>query len=140
MRTLARIIWVPLAFLVAALATAFMLFTLGSERITQAMAGRGLPEDTLPAMIELAGEAVRLASALTIVPALVVIVVGEVARIRGWLYYVLGAGAALVAVPLVAKLGQAGPLTLPAVPVMQVFATAGFVGGFVYWLLAGRNA
>jgi hypothetical protein len=24
--------------------------------------------------------------------------------------------------------------------VWQVFATAGFVGGWVYWLLAGRNA
>lgn len=140
MRTLGRLIWVPLSFLIAVAATAFMLVSLGSERITQALAGRGLPEDSLPAMLELAMEAGRLVSALTIAPAVLVIVIGEVARIRGWLYYVLGTGAALVAVPLLAKLGQAGPLALPAVPVMQVFATAGFVGGFVYWLLAGRSA
>jgi hypothetical protein len=29
---------------------------------------------------------------------------------------------------------------LPDPIVWQVFATAGFAGGFVYWLIAGRNA
>ena len=32
---------------------------------------------------------------------------------------------------------------LPAIPAgqyMTIFAAAGFVGGFAYWLLAGRNA
>ena len=31
-------------------------------------------------------------------------------------------------------------VALPAHQYMTIFAAAGFVGGFVYWLLAGRNA
>lgn len=140
MRTLGRIVWVPIAFVVAVAAAAFMLLSLGSERLTQAIKGDGLPEDTLKAMLELAGQAVHLASAMSIVPALLLVVVGEVARIKSWLYYVVGAGAALAAVPVLARIGSASTFALPAVPVLQVFATAGFVGGFIYWLLAGRNA
>jgi hypothetical protein len=66
--------------------------------------------------------------------------VGEVGRIRSSLYYVIGGGVALATVPLMARLGQ--PLTvLDLSPVVwQVLATAGFAGGFVYWLIAGRNA
>jgi hypothetical protein len=33
--------------------------------------------------------------------------------------------------------------SLPAIPsgqYMTIFATAGFVGGFIYWLFAGRGA
>ena len=63
------------------------------------------------------------------------------------MYYVLAGGAALLAVPLLA--GAPGEfavapadlmVALPAGQYMTIFAAAGFVGGFVYWLLAGRNA
>ena len=37
-------------------------------------------------------------------------------------------------------IGQGGAIASPEALVWQVFATAGFAGGFVYWLLAGRNA
>jgi hypothetical protein len=43
-------------------------------------------------------------------------------------------------VPFLARIGQGSAVTLPAASVWQVFATAGFAGGFVYWLIAGRNA
>jgi hypothetical protein len=39
-----------------------------------------------------------------------------------------------------ARIGQTDSLGLPAAAVWQVFATAGFIGGLVYWLLAGRRA
>jgi hypothetical protein len=55
------------------------------------------------------------------------------------MYYVLGGGLAMAAVPMLTRLGQSSPLETSAV-VYQVFAVAGFAGGFVYWLLAGRGA
>ena len=47
---------------------------------------------------------------------------------------------ALAAVPLLARVQQSGGFGMPEHAVWQVFATAGFAGGFVYWLIAGRNA
>jgi hypothetical protein len=45
-----------------------------------------------------------------------------------------------VAIPVLAS-SRSGELPpLPAGQYMTIFAAAGFVGGFVYWLLAGRNA
>jgi hypothetical protein len=35
---------------------------------------------------------------------------------------------------------ESGNVVIPETTVWQVFATAGFAGGFVYWLIAGRNA
>ena len=46
--------------------------------------------------------AVTVVPALTIVPALVAVVIGEALHIRSWMYYVLAGGAALLAVPLLA--------------------------------------
>ena len=104
------------------------------------MTGRGQEEVPLGAVIDLVGLAVRLASVTTLLPALLLVIVGEVGRIRSALYYVVGGGVALAVVPLLTRIGQ--PMTvLELSPVVwQVMATAGFAGGFVYWLLAGRNA
>ena len=140
MRALGRVLWLPIAFLLSAAVTVFVIFSLGQERIVQAVAGRGPDEVTLGAGFDLLRLGVALASAQTLVPALLLIIIGEVARIRGALYYVVGGGAALAVVPLLARIGQ--PLTvLDLSPVVwQVLATAGFAGGFAYWLIAGRNA
>jgi hypothetical protein len=81
-----------------------------------------------------------LTSGLTVLPALLLVIVGEVARIRSALYYVIGAGVALAAMPLVLRMGQSEPAGLLSAVALQVFATAGFAGGFVYWLIAGRRA
>lgn len=135
---LKRLIIVPIGFLVAVIVAIVVGVTLGTERITHAMAGRG---DT--SIREIAGlfqESLVLFSALTIVPAVLVIIVGEVARIRTVYYYVLGGGASLAAVPLIARLGELGTTSLPGTAVWQVFATAGFMGGLVYWMIAGRSA
>lgn len=80
-----------------------------------------------------------VAPAMTALPAFVAAVTGEVLRLRSWIYYVLSGGAALAAIPLLAGASLDDP-TIPAGEYMTIFATAGFAGGFVYWLLAGARA
>jgi hypothetical protein len=140
MRAIGRILWLPFAFLLAALVTIYVIFSLGQERIVQSITGRGPDEVTFNAGFDLVRLAFTFASVQTLLPALLLVIVGEVARIRSALFYVIGGGATLAVVPLMARIGQ--PLTvLDLSPVVwQVLATAGFSGGFVYWLLAGRNA
>jgi hypothetical protein len=135
---LKRILVVPLGFVLGTITAAVVLFTLGSERITHAIAGKG--DASIQDAIKLVEGTVLLASALTIVPAVLVVIVGEVARIRTVYYYVLGGGAALAAAPLIAQYGDIGSAVLSGTAVWQVFATAGFMGGFVYWMVAGRSA
>ena len=143
--TLGRLIWVPIAFVLSALGTAFFLAMIAKERVVEALAGRGPDETSLLAIFELLRQGQLLLSGVTIIPAVIVVIVGEVARIRSVLYYIVGGGLALAAVPLLARYGQAASgagisALLPPTLVWQVFATAGFLGGWVYWVLAGRNA
>ena len=139
-RALGRVIMVPLAFILAALTTLFVIFSLGQERVVQAMTGRGPDEATIGAAFDLLGLALALVSIQTLLPALLLVIVGEVARIRGAMYYVIGGGVALALVPMLTRLGDPSAVLGLAPAVWQVLATAGFAGGFVYWLLAGRNA
>lgn len=140
LRALWRVIVLPVAFVLAAVVTLYVIISLGQERIVQAATGRGPDEATIGAGLDLLALAMRLASIYTLVPAVLLVIVGEVARIRSALYYVIGGGVALAIVPLLTRMSQ--PMTvLELSPVVwQVLATAGFAGGFVYWLLAGRNA
>jgi hypothetical protein len=140
LRALGRVILLPIAFVLAAAASLYVIFSLGQERVVQAIAGRG--PDTVPvdAIMDVIGFAMRLASVYTIVPALLLVIVGEVARIRNSLYYIIGGGVALAIVPLLTRLGQPATVLDLSPTVWQVLATAGFTGGFVYWLLAGRRA
>jgi hypothetical protein len=139
-RTIGRVLWVPIAFILAALATLFVIVSLGQERIVQAVSGRGPDDATMSAGFDLLRMGYAMLSVQTLLPALLLVIVGEVARIRGALYYVAGGGAALAVVPLLARLDQINTAFQLAPAVWQVLATAGFAGGFVYWLLAGRNA
>jgi len=143
-RVIGRLLLVPLGFLIAGGVAAFVLFTLGAERLVQElhverMGDAGGIEDlyNLWQQLALIG---GLASALTIVPGLIVVIVGEVANIRSAIFYVLGGGAALVSVPLLSQVSGADGVTLPTATILQVFATAGFASGLVYWLIAGRTA
>jgi len=81
-----------------------------------------------------------VAPALTAIPAFIAVVVGEVLRLRSWVYYVLAGGASLAAIPLLAGASVNGAAGLPAGEYMTIFATAGFAGGFIYWLMAGARA
>lgn len=139
-RTLGRLLLIPIAILIAGAIGGLVLVTLGLERITQATQGRWQDGDTIGGLYELVVQGHLLVSGLTLIPALAIVIIGEVARIRSMLYYVLGGGLALVAVPLLARYGDAGAISSMPIVVWQVFATAGFAGGWIYWLIAGRNA
>jgi hypothetical protein len=140
LRALGRIILLPVAFVLAAVAALLVIFSLGQERVVQALAARGGEEVPIAAVVDLIGLAVRLASVYALVPALLLIIVGEAGRIRSALYYIVGGGAALAVVPLLTRIAQPMTALELAPAVWQVLATAGFAGGLVYWLLAGRNA
>lgn len=139
-RTIGRIIVVAFAFFLATMAAGFVLFTLGLERVTGELHRLGPDGDTVTASLSMLDQGLALVASVSIIPALLVIFVGEIVRVRSVIYYVAGGGAALAAVPLLARVQQSGAFAMPEHTVWQVFATAGFAGGLVYWLIAGRNA
>lgn len=138
--TLGRMIVVPIAFVIAALVAVAVLLSLGYERIVQATTVTA-EFAYIEVIIDLLQHGALIAPAVTILPALALVIVGEVARIRSGLYYVAAGGMAVTAIPVLARFGQqatssgSGSLAL-----WHVFATAGFAGGLVYWLIAGRRA
>jgi hypothetical protein len=138
--TLGRVVWVAVAFLISAAISAVVLVTLGQEHVIRALHATRTEEDALAQVFGFLGEALILTTSLTVLPALLLVIVGEVARIRAALYYIIGGGLALVLMPLAFRLGQSEPLAMPSTVLLQVLATAGFAGGFVYWLIAGRRA
>ncbi|MEL6374526.1 MAG: hypothetical protein AAFR04_11225 [Pseudomonadota bacterium] len=138
MHALGRLIMVPLGMVLAAFATLFVLTTLGLERATQAAQSEDWITTWFTTGIDTFLQGQFLASPVTLVPALALVAVGEVGRIRSALYYVFGGGVALMAVPFLVRLGENHSFATSAV--WQVFATAGFAGGLVYWLIAGRRA
>lgn len=141
MRVVGRILWIPFAMLAAALSTVAVIVVLGQERIVQAMAGREPDQVVVSAAFDILGLLVALTSVQTLLPPLLLVIVGEVARLRSALYYVVGGGLSIAVIPLVARLADPMQFMVGLSPVVwQVLATAGFAGGLVYWVLAGRNA
>jgi hypothetical protein len=140
-KTTGRIlIVIPFALLLATAAALFVLVTLGLERVTAYLHVNPVGNEDVETVFAMLNQGFVLLAGMTIVPALLVVIVGEVARIRALAYYVVGGGIALAAAPLLARLGQTGAIASSEALVWQVFATAGFAAGFVYWLIAGRNA
>jgi hypothetical protein len=142
LRALTRLVLVPLGLALGAAVAAFVLVTLGLERLTQAAGKRGGID-----WFEWGREAFDLVrhgrgatGIAALLPALLAIVAAEIGRIRSWLYYMLAGGASLAAIPFMAHLGRSGWPTVLDSGVWQVFATAGFAGGLVYWAVAGRKA
>jgi hypothetical protein len=137
--TIGRLIMVPLAFLLAMLAASAVLLSLGLERVTVAMTSND-GEEVVGTVFGVLKYGWILSSGITLLPACLIILAGEIARVRSVLYYVVGGGIALVAIPLMARLGPQAGGNGASIFSWQVFATAGFVGGLVYWLIAGRRA
>lgn len=82
-------------------------------------------------------------------PAALAIGIGELAGLRGWLYYALAGGAISVIVIAALQTGivseeigvSPAPSGQPAFPGTTVAVTAAsMLAGIVYWLVAGRNA
>jgi hypothetical protein len=136
-RVIGRLIVVPVGFVLALIAAGTVLVTLGLERVTHSLHRNPVDGEQ---MLGVALYAFDIAAAASIIPAIVVVIVGEVARIRSALYYIVGGGLALLALPLLARSGSLDRSWAQFGPIWQVCATAGFVGGLVYWLVAGRRA
>jgi hypothetical protein len=87
--------------------------------------------------------ATSFVGAVAFLPALLVIVIAEAARMRSFIYY--GVGGALVG--LASYFGSNISVRLenttdvaPVGNALQLVAAAGIIGGLAYWLIAGRNA
>ena len=142
-RTVFRVLWATTAFIVAASLALCALFVLGAIWVGDELRAAA-PHDPMLrqkgaaqvfGIVLFAG---TVMPALTVLPAAIAAIVGEALRLRSWMYYVPSGGAALAVIPVLAS-----PEAMPALPTgqyMAIFAAAGFVGGFVYWLLAGRSA
>ena len=140
-RALGRLLLVPLALLLGVLAAAAVLVTLGLEVTTHALSAG--PDDSarLDILMDLGFNALTIAAASSILPALLLAIVGEIARVRSALYYVAAGGISLALLPLVTRLGMDhGSIADVPTQAWTVLATAGFAGGLVYWLIAGRTA
>lgn len=140
LRTLGRLILVPIALLFGAGTAAVVAIFLGLQKITVAMAGKEGGAQTVAAYWDIVIQGGALIAAVTLLPALIVVIVGEVARIRSWLYYMLGGGLSLGLLPLLAQTQISDLSSMPPAALWQVLATAGFAGGLVYWVIAGRTA
>ena len=80
--TLWRLVLVPLAFVLAALVGGLVLVMVGQERIVQGMAARPDAEVTLGGAFDLMRMARTLFSVETLLPPLLLVVIGEIGRIR----------------------------------------------------------
>lgn len=145
LRYVGRVVWVVVAFAVASIVALAVLFALGAMWVGDELRAAAPPHDpifshggaTVFGIVLFAG---TVAPALTALPALIAVVAGEVMRVRSWIYYVFAGGAAVAAIPLLAGASSTGLPEIPAGEYMSIFATAGFAGGFIYWLLAGARA
>ena len=87
--------------------------------------------------------ATSFVGAVALLPALLLIVIAEAARIRTFLYY--GIGGALIALAgffgsdISSRLENTTDIS-PVGHGLQLAAAAGIIGGLVYWLIAGRSA
>jgi hypothetical protein len=144
LKTIFRMLWVTIALMLAVGAALAILFALGAMWVGDELRAAAPHDpvlqhgaDRIFGIVLFVG---TVTPALTILPALAAVIAGEVLRIRSWMYYVLAGGASLVAIPLLTSPRVEDIQALPASPYMPIFAAAGFIGGFVYWLLAGARA
>jgi hypothetical protein len=135
-----RVAGVFFAFVFAVLTAIVTLFWVGGQWTTRRFQSEITPDDPFYGFSEVFGAvswALETAPLLTIAPAVLAIIIGEVLKIRSLLYYVAAGGAAAAIMPFL----PANELTQPlSAQYIAILATAGFAAGLVYWVIAGRNA
>lgn len=140
-RALGRLFMIPLGLLLGVITATAVLVTLGLEITTHTLSTNPDDPARLEALLDMGFGFLSIAAASSILPALILAVIGEIARIRSALYYIVGGGIALALLPFVMGFGVSdAPLASVPPRALAVLATAGFAGGFVYWLVAGRRA
>lgn len=143
-----RIIAVLFAFALAAFTALIVLFAIGADWAARELAAHsadtpappGPPEEVFLHGIGFIAFFATVAPTLSLLPGLVAAIIGEVAKIRSVVYYILAGGLALIVMPLAYIVQNAPETAMPSVQYLSIYATAGFAAGLVYWLVAGRNA
>jgi hypothetical protein len=140
MSLIGRIIVIFFAFIVAAMAAGIVLaIGIVSPEWTS---GDSDPFERVSFFV-FAFFATSFVGAAAMLPALVLIVFSEIARMRSIIYYgVAGAVVGLAAYfgsDISARLDNTTDMT-PVGHALQLAAAAGIIGGLAYWLIAGRRA
>jgi hypothetical protein len=140
-----RILSVFVGFMLALIGGGITLFFVGSRWAAQEVAAQmadnsGEASHLMSQALGMISFLFTVAPVLTLAPAVVAVVVGELARIRSLLYYILAGGAAGALMPLIAAPYEAAQNTTYNAPYFSIMATAGFAAGLIYWLFAGRRA
>ena len=138
---LLRLIRILLAFAVGCLAASLtmILFVLTPAEILSLPAS--VRADRLGNAIELAALAAIHIGLFTAPLAFVVVTLGELMIRRAWSYYALS-GILMAGIGVFAQrtAGQIGQPTIANNYALTAFLASGFVGGLVYWIIAGRFA
>ena len=136
MALIGRIFVILFAFLIASLA-ASMVLQLGIVLpFWRALVSPDINQNVFSVVV---GFGFFFISVLAFVPAIAIVAAAEAFRLRSVLFYAVAGG--LEALVIAYSLGSGlRSEDIPLAPLIQVFAAAGIVAGFVYWLLAGRNA
>jgi len=139
---LGRVIKVFFGFGLALIAGAVVLFVLGGQIFAAGLSDQ-YGEILNPSIASIAGIISFIGAlypALTILPSVIAVVIGEIGHIRSMLYYLVAGGLSASAIPIFYVLMDSANFSLPSQAFMAAFATSGFAGGLVYWLIAGRTA
>ncbi|WP_051242036.1 hypothetical protein [Stappia stellulata] len=129
-QTIRVVIALVLAFVAAGFFLAFGLF--------QAWTGEAHPAE-IGAAVGAGLVGASVIGGLSFVPALFAVFLSEALRLRGIVFHLAAGGVIALGLWAMQEAGdQASHRGLP--PGSLVVLAAGFVGGFVYWLLAGRQA
>lgn len=146
-KALGRILMVGFALILSVMIGFFLLTYLSGNLLNEELVQRygtdlngSELENTVLSITGVLAFLVSLYPAMTIFPALLVVVIGEIGHIRSLLYYVLAGGAGALSIPLLYVVMSGEDVTMPSKSFLTIFATSGFVSGLVYWLLAGRRA
>ena len=86
---------------------------------------------------------VSFVGATAFVPAVILVAIAETFDIRSIFYYAIGGGLVAAVVWYMADISVQLENTTDLSPIrygLQLVAASGIIGGFVYWLLAGRKA
>lgn len=140
-KTFFRWLWVVIAFGIAAFVALTILFGMGIYWLGDEIRAGAEGDHFIWASAEVFAAfffTAAVAPALTALPGLLAVIIGEVMRIRSSIYYMLAGGAALAVIPILARTAENA--SMPFSSYMSLFAASGFIGGFAYWVLAGARA
>jgi len=140
---LGRSLWVIIAFGLSVFLAFIVLVILGSYSASEELREGYQPDGEMGPIVDIlsmlfggASFLMVVTPILTFMPAVLAVIVAEVIQVRNILYYLVAGGLSVAALPLLASTGDTG-FNLHT---LTIFATAGFCGGLLYWLMAGRNA